>query len=181
MHNYGFIHDELDLKILILYVLKRLPEAVDASMLFDLVYVDNGINYFSFVKCLNDLVSTDHIESPQEGYYRITKKGLQNAASVESSLPATARRDAGANADRIAARMRRASLITAGHQWEAAKKAFEMKLTMSDGENEIISLKLEMPNEEQCKKMERTFRLHAETIYDQILNLLSSEDTNQEK
>lgn len=74
MHNYGFIHDELDLKILILYVLKRLPEAVDASMLFDLVYVDNGINYFSFVKCLNDLVSTDHIESPQEGYYRITKK-----------------------------------------------------------------------------------------------------------
>ena len=56
-----------------------------------------------------------------------------------------------------------------------------MKLTMSDGENEIISLQLEMPNEEQCKKMERTFRLHAETIYDQILNLLSSEDTNQEK
>lgn len=181
MHNYGFIHDELDLKILILFVLKKLPDAVDASMLFDLIYVDNGINYFSYVKCLGDLVRTGHIESPKENYYKITEKGIQNASSVETSLPATVRRDAGANADRIAGRMRRASLITAVHHWDEAKKIYEMNLKMSDGKSEIISIKMEMPNEVQCEKMERTFRLHAETIYDQIIQILSEENQEQEK
>ena len=33
MDNFGFIHDKLDIKILILFVLRRLPGAVDPETL----------------------------------------------------------------------------------------------------------------------------------------------------
>ena len=36
MDNYGFIHDRLDIKILILFVLRRLPGTVDPETLLEI-------------------------------------------------------------------------------------------------------------------------------------------------
>ena len=36
MDNFGFIHDKLDIKILILFVLRRLPGAVDQETLLEI-------------------------------------------------------------------------------------------------------------------------------------------------
>ena len=48
MEGLGFIHEKLDIKILILYILNHLPAAVDAQTLSDLVFCDNGIGYFDY-------------------------------------------------------------------------------------------------------------------------------------
>ena len=61
MEGLGFIHENLDSKILILYILKDLPAAVDAQTLSDLVFCDTGIGYFDYADCLADLVETAHI------------------------------------------------------------------------------------------------------------------------
>ncbi len=44
----GFIHDKLDIKILILFILRRLPEPVTFDVLRDLTLCDDGIGYFDF-------------------------------------------------------------------------------------------------------------------------------------
>ena len=56
MEGLGFIHEKLDIKILILYILNHLPAAVDAQTLSDLVFCDNGIGYFDYSDCLAELV-----------------------------------------------------------------------------------------------------------------------------
>ena len=52
MEGLGFIHEKLDIKILILYILNHLPAAVDGQTLSDLVFCDNGIGYFDYSDCL---------------------------------------------------------------------------------------------------------------------------------
>ena len=95
MEGLGFIHEKLDIKILILYILNHLPAAVDGQTLSDLVFCDNGIGYFDYSDCLAELVDTAHI-TEEGGKYRITEKGSRNVNEVASSLPYSVRRRAGA-------------------------------------------------------------------------------------
>ena len=49
MDGFGFIHERLDIELLILYILNRLPGAVDRDTLAELtISCDGGINYFNF-------------------------------------------------------------------------------------------------------------------------------------
>ena len=88
MDRFGFIHDKLDIKILILYILRRLPDRVDENTLADLVLCDDGISYFDYTDCIADLVANDHV-TEEDSYYRITEKGSKNCEMIESSLPYT--------------------------------------------------------------------------------------------
>ena len=60
--RFGFIHDEMELKVLILYVLRKVNMPVPRNELTDLVLLcDDGIGYFEFAECLYDLIRTGHI------------------------------------------------------------------------------------------------------------------------
>ena len=114
MEGLGFIHEKLDIKILILYILNHLPAAVDAQTLSDLVFCDNGIGYFDYSDCLAELVDTAHI-TEEGGKYRITEKGSRNVREVASSLPYSVRMKADRVTEPIAEQMRRAAMIVAQH------------------------------------------------------------------
>ena len=90
MDNLGFIHEKLDIKILILFVLRRLPGTVDPETLLEICQCDGGIGYFDYSDCLSELVMSGHITEEEDGY-RITEKGARNADTVESSLPYSVR------------------------------------------------------------------------------------------
>ena len=46
MDRLGFIHEKLDIKILILFILRRLPGTVDRDMLSDFTQCDGGVGAF---------------------------------------------------------------------------------------------------------------------------------------
>ena len=50
-----------------------------------------------------------------------------------------------------------------------------VKLAMSDGKGEIISLSLLCAGEEQAKKMKKKFRREAEEVYQRIVEILCEE------
>ena len=90
MARLGFIHEKLDIKILILFILRRLPGEVEPETLCELCQCDGGIDYFDYSDCLSDLIETGHIKETPTGY-TITDKGAKNAEPVESSLPYSVR------------------------------------------------------------------------------------------
>ena len=173
MERYGFIHEKLDIKILILFILRRLPGTVDAATLCDLVMsCDDGIDYFDYTDCLLDLVHTEHASKSEDGY-QITEKGMRNAESVESSLPYSVRVKAEISVAPVAERLRRMAMIVTKH--EETDGGWMAELGMSDGKGEIASMRLLVPDEATAKKMEKNFRLNAEEIYGEIVELISGE------
>ena len=112
----GFIHSEMDLKVLILFILRRLPEPAAWEELTDMTLLSDGaIGYFDFSECLTDLVRTGHVEKVGDTY-AVTDKGRVNGEAMESSLPYSVRVRAEKAAATLASLQRRRKMIEAGHE-----------------------------------------------------------------
>ena len=82
MAKAGFIHDKLDIKFLVLYLMARVASPVDFSTLADLTFCDDGVEYFDFAAALAELVDTGHLEL-KDDKYSITEKGRRNGKICE--------------------------------------------------------------------------------------------------
>ena len=91
MPRYGFIHDKLEIKFLILYLMARVAAPIDFPTLTDLTMCDDGIDYFEFAEAAAELVESGHL-TLENDRYSITDKGRENGAACESSLPYTVKR-----------------------------------------------------------------------------------------
>jgi hypothetical protein len=170
MDNLGFIHEELDLKILILYILKRLPAEIEPEELFSLCLSDGAVDWFGFSICLSDLTESGHVEMV-DGACVITEKGRRNADTVENSLPCSVQQRAEKATAVMAESMLRSGCIVAKHS--VVDDACTAEFALSDGVGEILRLKLLCADESQAKVMEKRFRRNAEEYYQKIVEMLS--------
>ena len=173
MDQLGFIHDKLDIKILILFVLRRLPAPVDPQTLLDLCQVDDGMGYFDYSDCISDLLQSGHMTETEEGF-RITEKGERNADATESSLPYSVRLKADRAVETVAAAQKRSSLIGARHAMRR-KGGYTVSLSLSDGIGPILEMELYAANEAQAEKIEKKFRRDAEKFYTHLMEELCGE------
>lgn len=171
MENFGFIHGELDIKILILFVLRRLPSPVDAQTLEELCACDTGIGYFDYAECLAHLVETGHVDEVSAGNYLITEKGARNGETTESGLPYSVRMKAESLIAPVAEAMRRDRMIETAH--ETSDVGCTVSLSLSDGKGEILAMRILAADEEQAESVEQNFRRDAEGIYGRIIEILS--------
>lgn len=172
MEHFGFVREQLDIKILILYILARLPGPVDRESLADIVFCDGAVDYFSFSDCLSELITTGHIIK-ERGKYEITPKGREDGAMIETSLPISVRDNADMGMLPVAERISREAMIRTAHSKEASGTV--VQLTLSDGKGIIFDLSALVGDEEQAKLIEKKFRLNAEEYYIRILNMFMEE------
>ena len=170
MEGFRPMQEKLDIKILILFILRRLPEAVEGETLANLALADGAAGYFEYAECLAELEDSGHVE--RKGHtYRITEKGNRNCEIVESSLPFTLRSHLEKKLSPMAEGMRRRALITAKHQETPA--GCQVTLTLADEMGAILDMKLICGGEEHARKIEDNFREKAEDYYNRIISLLS--------
>ena len=74
-------------------------------------------------------------------------------------------------------RLRREAMISARH--EVTESGMTVKLGMSDGKGEIISMSLLCFDEEQAKRIEKNFRKHAAVFYSSFLEQLEQGKENE--
>lgn len=171
--RFGFIREKLEIKILILFVLGRLPEPVSFDALAELTLIDDGISYFDFTECLNELVQTEHIST--DGYkYGLTGKGIKNGEITENSIPFSVRMKAEKNTALLRTELSRSAMISASHTIRR-KGGYTVELSMSDGVSEIVSMQLFASSEQQASALENGFRKNAESIYNKLINIILEE------
>jgi hypothetical protein len=168
--RFGFIHDKLEIKILILFILRRLPEPVTFETLSELTLCDEGISYFDFAECVSELVATEHIKT--DGHtYSLTEKGIKNSGITENSIPFSVRVKAEKNASDLSFLLNRKSMISASYSIRR-KGGYSVDLSLSDGISEIISLKLYAVSQAQAQALENGFTKNAEAIYNKVIKLI---------
>jgi len=173
MDGFGTMLEKLDRKILILFILRRLPDWVDAETLAGLALGDGSVGYFEYAESLSELVDGENISQSSAGY-KITEKGDKNCEIVESSLPYTVRSRMEKKLKPLADSMRRKAMIKAEHHVGA--DGCLVCLALSDGISNVIDMKLQCGSEKQAAVIEENFRRDAEVYYNRIMEMLLNDE-----
>ena len=170
--NFGYINEKLEIKILILYILRRLPLPVNLETLTELAMCDGKISYFDFTECVSALVKTEHI-SLAGGYFSITEKGIRNGTTTEKSLPYVIRERLDKSTSRIRTTQMRDALIKADHR-KKTDGTCVVNLSLSDGLGDVIKIQLYAADENQALDIMKGFRKNAENSYITLIESLSN-------
>jgi hypothetical protein len=163
----GAVHEKVDIKVLMLYLLNRLPDTIERDWFADVCY-DNGIEYFDFSDCLYELVESGHIKADGDEL-RITDKGRKNSDALERTLSYSIRKKADSVVKPVANALARYSNITA----DISPDGNSIHLALSDGIGSILDMQLFCGSLEKARKIRKSFRKNAEDYYKKIIEMLS--------
>jgi len=170
MEKIGLINERVEVKVLILFIMRRLSKPVTLDVLTGLTLCDKWISYFDVTDCLTDLVETKHLRL-KDDMYSLTAKGKRNGEILEKDLPYSVRFRAESAAAVVCSNQNRDAMIKT-NRTAHDNGGFKVTVSLSDGIGEIISLELFAANEQQANAIEKGFRKDAEKIYLSIIEML---------
>ena len=181
MSPLGFIQDDLDLKLLVLYIMDRAAGPITFIQLFELALCDAGVDYFSLTQAVDHMVATGQLTCERERY-AITDKGRRNSQICESSLPRSIRQHCDHNLIQMNEALRREAQIRT-QITEEKSGAVNLCLALEDDTSPLFHLTLFSPTRAQAEQWERTFRADPYAIYLNLVKLLDNkkEDFHETK
>lgn len=175
----GFIQDDLDLKLLVLYIMDRTAGPVTFLQLFELALFDAGVDYFSLHQAVDHMVATGQL-SLEEERYSITEKGRRNSQICQSSLPRSVRLHCDENLVKVNEALRREAQVRSQITDQEDGTA-TLHLTLEDNDSPLFRLDLLSPSREQAQRWAETFQADPSALYLNITRLLDQpkEETNE--
>jgi len=171
--DFGFIHEQVEIriKVLILFVMRRLPEPVSLDILTELTMCDESIGYFDVTECIAMLTETKHL-CLKDGKYSLTAKGDRNGELLEKRLSDSVKRKAEEATAFVRAAVSRSAMIKTNCE-VGDGGGYRVSMSFSDGIGDIMSMKLFASSLQQAQALERGFRKDAEKVYHAIIKMLA--------
>ena len=170
MAQYGFIHDKLDVKLLVLYILAHAVGPVDRDNLLEVAMVDDGVDYFTFMEVLSELEESEHLTCEEERY-TITDKGRKNSAVCESSLPYSVKRKCLRRLAGVNAALRRSAQVRS-HILPLEDGGCTLRLSLDDEDANLLTIELLAPSKAQAERLAEGFQARPEQVYNSLLDVL---------
>ena len=167
-----FIQRELDLKLLVLYIMSRVAGPVTFLQLLELALCDEGVDYFSLTEAVGHMVETGQLERDQEQRYSITEKGRRNSEICESSLPYSVRMHCDENLVRVNDAIRRQAQVQADVS-DNEDGTCTLHLRLDDVGTPLLQLELLTPSRPQAAAMAHRFQSDPTALYYHIVTLLT--------
>lgn len=171
MAPIGFIQNELDLKLLVLYILSRTAGPITFLQLLELALCDAGVDYFSLTQAVDHMVETGQL-SKQEDHYTITDKGRRNSEICESSLPYSVRMHCDENLIKVNEAIRQAAQVQSQIR-SNEDGTCTLCLTLNDVSTPLLHLELLVPDGAKAATMADHFRADPSALYHLITSTLS--------
>ena len=177
MQRLGFIHDMMDVKVLILFVAARASYPMTNQEIYELCYQDDCLSYFDVCTAIPEMVNSGHLRQTEDERYEITDKGRNDGKLTEDSIAFTVRQRAENAVARFNRQLRRSSFVkTQIIPRESGDHSVMMIL--DDEVGNLMTLELVAPDQRQAVRLGKLFEKKAETIYSLIMTeLLDEEDT----
>lgn len=175
MQRLGFIHDMMDVKVLILYVAARSNYPMTSQEIYELCYQDECLSYFDVCTALPQLVESGHIRVLEDERYEITEKGVADGKLTEDSIVYTVRQKAENAVARFNRQLRRSSFVKTQI---IPREGEEMSVVLSldDEKGNLMTLELLAPNRRQAIRLSKLFEKKAELLYTMTMSELLDND-----
>ena len=176
MQRLGFIHDMLDVKVLILFVTSRANYPMSMQEIYETCYVDDCLSYFDVCTANPEMVSTGHLKVSEEGRYIITERGREDGATTADSIAFTVRQKAENLINRFNRQLKRSSYIkTQIIPREGGE--YSVIMSLDDEVSNLMTLELVAPDQRQAVRLAKLFEKKAENVYNLTMTeLLPAED-----
>ena len=178
MIRYGFIRTKDEIKFLVLTSMTYLPFPVSYDAIVDIcTWCDDGFGYFELSEAFSELQDSHHVEKIIEKdteLFSITQKGRETAEAFQNRLPYTVREAAELSALRVIRKIRRDAQISSTVE-QHGDKDYVVELSMQD----VFSIRMNVVSPSQAALLERTFKKHAESIYQELLATLTKNYEDQ--
>lgn len=176
MQRLGFIHDMMDVKVLILYVTSRANYPMTVQEIYEVCYVDDCLSYFDVCTAVPEMVKSGHLLAVGEERYEITPKGKEAGELTADSIAYTVKQKAENAVNRFNRQIRRSSMVkTQVVQREGGD--YSVIMSLDDETGTLMTLELIAPNQRQAVRLSRLFEKKAEEIYNLTMTeLLDEED-----
>jgi len=171
MQRLGFIHDMMDVKILILFVAARSQYAMTSQEIYELCYQDECLSYFDVCTALPQMVESGHLQQVDGERYEITEKGKADGKLTEESLVFTVRQKAENAVMRFNRQLRRQSFVKT-QLIPRDNGDVSVVLSLDDETGNLMTLELVAPNQRQANRLSRLFEKKAELLYNMTMSEL---------
>ena len=176
MQRLGFIHDMMDVKVLILYVTTRSNYPLTTQEIYELCYQDDCLSYFDVCTAVPELVTSGHLQEVEDGRFEITPKGKETCSLTEDSIAFTVRQRAENAVDRFNRQIRRSSFVKT-QVIPRDSGDYSVIMSLDDEMGNLMTLELMAPDQRQAVRLSRLFEKKAENVYSlTMLELLDEED-----
>ena len=176
MQRLGFIHDMLDVKVLILFVMSRVNYPVSIGEIYELCYQDECLSYFDVCTAVPEMVKSGHLQQLENDCYGITDKGRADGSLTEDSIAFTVKQRAENAVAKFNRQIRRKSFVKT-QIIPRQTGDFSVVMALDDEMSNLMTLELMAPNQRQAICLSRLFEKKAESIYNLTMTqLLEDED-----
>ena len=177
MQRLGFIHDMMDVKVLILFVAARSGYPMTTQEIYELCYQDECLSYFDVCTAIPEMVETGHLTQLEDGKYEITPKGREDGDLTADSIAFTVKQRAENAVARFNRQIRRSSFVKT-QVIPREKGDYSVIMSLDDEMGNLMTLELAAPDQRQAVRLGKLFEKKAEMIYNLTMaELLDDEDT----
>ena len=176
MRRLGFIHDMLDVKVLILFVMARVTYPVDIQQIYELCYQDECLSYFDICTAVPEMVKSGHLKEAENNCYVITEKGRGDGSLTEDSIAFTVKQKAENAVARFNRQIRRSSFVKT-QIIPRESGDYSVIMALDDELGNLMTLELLAPDQRQAVRLGKLFEKKAEAVYNLTMaELLDEED-----
>lgn len=164
MQRLGFIHDMMDVKVLILFVTARCGYPLTGQEVYELCYQDDCLSYFDVCTAIPELVLSGHLKEVEDERYVITEKGKEHGALTEDSIAFTVKQRAENAVARYNRQARRSSFVKT-QVLHRESGDYSVIMSLDDEAGNLMTLELLAPNQRQAVRLSKLFEKKAEQVY----------------
>ena len=176
MQRLGFIHDMMDVKVLILFVMSKVSYPVNCQQIYELCYQDDCLSYFDVCTALPEMVASGHLRQPEGQTYEITEKGISDGVLTADSIAYSVKCKAENAVARFNRSVRRSSFV----RTEVIPRKsgdFSVVMSLDDEKGNLMTLERVAPDQRQAVRLSKLFEKKAENVYSLTMaELLDEED-----
>ena len=171
MQRLGFIHDMMDVKVLILYVAARANYPMNSQEIYEVCYQDDCLSYFDVCTAIPEMVKSGHLQEVEEGLYTITDKGRHDGELTADSIAFTVKQRAENAVNRYNRQIKRSSFVKT-QLIPRDSGDVSVMMMLDDEMSNLMTLELVAPDNRQAVRLSRLFEKKAEIVYNLIMTEL---------